>query len=114
MAAHHEAQASTQAGTRRPAQRETDGDQPRGQSLRPPGPRRRHSREPFREDTAGALRIAAEKLADVELPSDAGGTPGLVSQEARIPAVDTMGEYGADWTGHAPLCRGHVQGQEGC
>jgi hypothetical protein len=102
-----------QACARCPAERETDGDQPRGQALRPPSPRRRHPREPFRKDTAGALWIAAEELADAELPSDAGGTPGEIGQHALVGTVKPMGPHGADWTGHVTLRRGHVQRDQG-
>jgi hypothetical protein len=102
-----------QACARHSTEGQTDGDHPRGQSLCPPSPWRHHPRQPFREDTAGALEIAAEKLADTALPADVGGTPGEISQPALVVAVKPIGPHGADWTGHVTLRGGHMQRNQG-
>ena len=70
------------------------------------------SGQPLRKDPAGALRVGTDKLADAELPSDAGHAPGQIGERARVAAVDTRGEDGADRAGHDLLCRGHVQDQQ--
>jgi hypothetical protein len=79
-----EAYVLAQACARRSAERQLNGAHPRSQSRCPPSPGRHHSREPCREDTAGALEMTAEKLADAELPADACRTPGEISQHALV------------------------------
>jgi hypothetical protein len=73
-----------------------------------------HSRQPFRKDPAGALRVRTDKLADADLSSDTGHAPGQIGARARVMAVDTRGEDGADRTGHGLMGRGHVQGHQRC
>ena len=107
-------QAPTQTHAGRPAQCETDGDQPCDEALRPPSPGGDHLRKPLRKDTAGVLRVGTDKLADAELPSDTGNAPGQIGKRACVPAVNTRAEDGADRTGYDLLCRGHVQGDQRC
>jgi hypothetical protein len=112
LAAEWASQAPTETHAGGPAQREPDGDQPGHQALRLPSPGRHHPREPFREEATGTWRVGTEELADAELPSDAGHAPGQISERACVSAVDASGTDGANWTGHEPLGRGHVQGYQ--
>jgi hypothetical protein len=102
-----------QACARRSTEGQTDGDHPPGQALCPPRPVRHHPGKPFREDAAGALGIAAEKLADAELPPDANGATGEISQPALIMTVEPRGRPGTDRTGHVPLGGGHMERDQG-
>jgi hypothetical protein len=102
----------TQTGTGGPAQCQTDGEQPRDEAPRLPGPRCHHPREPFREDATGTLRVGTDKRADAELPPDTSGAPGQIGECARVTAVDTRGEDSADWAGHDLLGRGHAKDQQ--
>jgi hypothetical protein len=114
LAAGHQAQTSTQTDTSGPAQRQTDGEQPRGEALRLPGPRRHDARQPFREDATGTPRVGTDELADAELPPDTSGAPGQIGECARIAAVDTTRAHSADRAGHGPLYGGHAQDQQRC
>jgi hypothetical protein len=97
----------------RPTQRQPDGEQPRDQAPCLPSPRGDHLRQPLRQDPAGAVPVGTHKLADAELPSDAGHAPGEIGERACVPAGDTRGDDSADRAGHHLLSRGHVQGQQG-
>ena len=112
LTAERASQAPTETHAGRPAQREPDGDQPGHQAPRPPSPRGDHLRQPLRKDPAGALHIGTHKLADAELPSNTGNAPGQIGECARVAAVDTRGEDGADRVGHNLLGRGHAQDQQ--
>ena len=85
------------------AQRPT---QPHG----PPGPRRDNIRQALGEDAAGACRLAAEQLADAELPCDPVATPREVGYCPGVPTVDVSG-WGM--TGWAPGCRLYGRNQQG-
>jgi hypothetical protein len=100
--------AETHAG---PApERHTKGDQALGEPQRAPGPGSGHRGQPFGEDAALAVAIAAEPLADTQLEAYAILRPGQISQGAFVVAVDTPRRESAERTGHAGLHRAHAQG----
>ena len=112
LTAEPASQAPTEPHAGRPAQRQPDGEQPRDQAPRPPSPRGDDLGQPLRKDPTGALQVGTHKLADVELPADAGHAPGQIGERARVPAVDTRGEDRAARAGHDLLGGGHVQDQQ--
>ena len=85
-------------------------DEALGEPQRAPGPGGRHRRQPFREDAARTVAIAAKPLADPELEAHARLRPGQVRQGAPIVTMDATCWGGAQRTGRVGLRRLHAQG----
>ena len=93
-----------------PAQRDAESEEALSQPEGAPGPGRSDSGQPFGEDAAWAVAIAAEPFAYAELQAHMILRPGQISQGAFVPAVDMLGRRIAQRTGDGGLRRAHPQG----
>ena len=96
-----------------PPERHAEGHKALGEPQRAPRPGGRDGGQPFGEDMAAAVAIAAKPLADAQLEAHAILRPGQISQGALIVTMDTLRRGGAQRTGHAGLHRAHAQGDLG-
>jgi hypothetical protein len=98
VATHRQAEVPAQPHPGRPTEGEAQGQKACGQPQGPPRPRHDDPGQSFREDAAGAGRMAAEELADTEPPRDPIVTPREIGKR---PAVTTIGVPSGGLTGWA-------------
>ena len=108
--AHSQVPLAAQTHPSRAPQRHAEGDEPLREPQCTPGPGGGHGGQPFGEDTAAAVAIAAEPPADVQLQAHTIRRPGEVGEGAFVMTVDTLRCGGAQRTGHTGLYRAHTQG----
>ncbi len=95
-----------------PPERQTKGDQALDKPPRPPGPRRGHRREPFREEAAPTGKVCTKPLADTSLQAHTIGCPRQIGERAAVAAMDARGRHSADRTRHNSLGGGHRDGEQ--
>ena len=110
LPAHRQVPRVAEAHPGRAPQRHAEGDQALGEPQRAPGPGGGHGGQPFGEDAASAVAIAAKPLADAQLEAHAIRRPGQVGQGALVVTVDAPRWGGAQRTGRGGLRRAHAQG----
>ena len=91
VAADGEAERPAQSDPSRPPEGQADSEEAGHQPQRAPGPRCGNARQALGEDAARAHGIAAEQLADAQLPGDAVATPGEIGECSGVRAMDIPG-----------------------
>jgi hypothetical protein len=95
-----------------PPERQTKGDQALDPPPRPPGPRRGHRREPFREEAAPTGKVCTTPCADTSRQAHTIRCPRQIGQRAAVAAMDARGRHSADRTRHNGLGGGHRDGEQ--
>jgi hypothetical protein len=96
-----------------PTQREANGEKTCRQPQGPPRPRRSEAGQSLSEDAAWACGVAAEQLADAELPYDPVATPREIGQRPGVTTVDMPGRGIAPRASGVRLCGRDQEGDLG-